>query len=135
MGCDIHLHFEKKNDQGKWEMIEVPYCLLPKDRDYSVFYFLAGVRYASDCVCEPQFPLRGLPEDSCALSNDDFFSDHSTTYAYIDEILHAPWEKVGLHCRYFYVFCEYVLPRLINEWGYWGALDKREVRVIMGFDS
>lgn len=148
MGSDIHLCFEKKTEKREWQPIVIPDYLIPDDRDYSVFYFLAAVRRAEATMCEPQFENRGIPDDSSIrrvlnltkhnnlrYSGSLSGADHSFTHAYLDEILRAPWEKVGLQHRWFYVFCDRVLPRLIGNYGTWGALEKRKVRVIMGFDS
>lgn len=136
MGCDIHLHFEQKNKEGKWEEIEFDHRLEPDDRYYDVFCFLAGVRGNPEMI-EPQFKGRGIPEDS---SCEKFFCHdediHSCTHAYLDEILKAPWEHAGLDKCDFYIFCEYILPKLCTATG-WGlnTEQERNVRVIIGFDN
>lgn len=67
MGCDIHLYFEKKNNEGQWKKIDIDERLLPTNRNYRLFGFLAGVR---DNELEPQFEGRGWPDDtSCDLEN------------------------------------------------------------------
>ena len=137
MGCDIHLYFEKKNKEGTWEKIEIDDRLLPDDRDYELFAFLADVRNGKQL--ESPFANRGLPTDR-SISGDDhdetlWLGDHSFTYAYLDEILKAPWEKSGLQYCYFHLFCLSILPRLMNRCGFFLREEMRNIRVIMGFDS
>ncbi len=136
MGCDIYLYFERKNPEGKWEQIMIPEKLVPEDRNYELFAFLADVRNSSGITA--QFADRGIPADStCPINPQDcmWFGDSRFTYAYLDEILKAPWKKVKLDRCYFYVFCYYVLPRLFHFGGYLDAEEERNIRVIMGFDS
>jgi hypothetical protein len=139
MGCDIHLYFEKKNNQGKWEKIEIDERLLPDDRDYQVFSFLAGVRnYWKEFQIEPQFADRGIPEDSsCPIgeTNNFWIGDHSFTHAYLNEILVAPWSTYLLDECYFIIFCAYVLPRLCSFYIFLTKEEERNIRVIMGFDN
>lgn len=132
MGCDIHLHFEKKNSAGVWEKLHVPEALIPDDRDYRVFTFLAGVR-PTDGI-KPQFALRGIPKDSSVLRS--YFGDdyHSFTYATFLEIMDAPWERWGLNETYFYIFCCYVFPRVCAS-GVFSNEEERNIRIVMGFDS
>ena len=132
MGCDIHLYIEKKGVNG-WEELPIAEELIPDERDYEVFSFLAGVRGNNG----EHFADRGIPEDSSIPTGDDDFwlGDHSYTYAYLDEILSAPWEEAGLQWRYFPIFCEYVLPRLDTRFGWYGDEEKRDIRILMGFDS
>jgi len=139
MGCDINLYFEQKNTEGKWEKIDVPERLIPDDRYYELFAFLAGVRNYDDFYITGQFLHRGIPIDaSCPKEQtDDFYlGDHSFTYAYLDEILKSPWEKVKLHECYFYAFCKHVLPRLSTPFYRESHTDEEErnIRVIMGFN-
>ena len=133
MGCDIHLHFEKRDENGIWHKIAVPEDLLPDDRDYDVFSFLAGVRNELCDDNQGQFAFLGIPKDTCAVEED--LGDHSFTHAYIDEVLKAPWKRAKLDGDYFYVFCAHVLPRLLHGYGWLNANEKRTVRVVMGFDS
>lgn len=131
MGCDIHLHFERKNEKGQgWHKIEIPEELIPRDRDYLVFSFLAGVRGG-----EGNFSQRGIPQDSCIEKEFVKLMDHSHTHAYLDEILQAAWENTSLDKCYFYIFCLYVLPRMLSHTGYLSQQEKRDIRVIMGFDN
>ena len=135
MGCDIHLHFEKKNKQGKWEKIDFTECLEPDDRHYRLFSFLADVRSDKSYSIQGVFKDRGFPEDSCI--DQDFIDccDHSRTYAYLDEILKAPWEKAGLEGCYFQIFCEQIIPRLCSFCGILSKEEKENIRVIIGFDN
>lgn len=85
MGCDIHICFEKKKDDGTYEMVpnvfEVFDC-----RDYSIFAFLAGVRNYSKIT--PIVEQRGFPEDASpeTLSCFDQMNDHSPSYLTIAEL-------------------------------------------------
>lgn len=138
MGCDIHLYFEKKNANGEWEKIEIDPRLVPYDRYYPLFGFLAGVR---DHDITAQFADRGIPDDSSIhkkLINEDIrclVGDYGYTFATLYEILQADWKKVDLHDTYFYIFCAYTLPLLTSSWGILSDEDKRNIRVVMGFDN
>lgn len=135
MGCDIHLYFEQKDSDNNWKRIFIPESLIPDDRNYSLFGFLAGVRNPHR---RPLFSNRGIPKDTSFPSNnpDFWLGEHSFTYAYLDEILNAPWHENGLHNTYFYVFCAYVLPRLIDDgWGTLSKEEQRNIRVLIGFDN
>ena len=44
-------------------------------------------------------------------------------------------QEVKLDKCYFYIFCEYVLPRLISSSGILDDEEKRNVRIIIGFDN
>lgn len=134
MGCDIHLYFEKKNQKDDWEQIEIPECLLPDQRHYLLFAFLADVKNYFEFDVVALFPSRGIPKDtSLPEESDDFcMGDHSFTYCYLDEILAADWEKYELHDCYFYIFCRHVLDKII---GYISDEKSRDIRVIMGFDN
>ena len=123
MGTDIHLHVEKKTD-GKWEGVQPPYETGyedwpnswspyyenenfddprpdPTNRQYNLFAFLADVRngrgfagvYTGEPIV-PQFPDRGIPEDSTLVDNDGYhvLGDHSFTHASLKELLEAPWD-------------------------------------------
>jgi len=138
MGCDIHLYFEKRNELGIWEEIKFDEKLIPNDRDYWLFSFLADVRNYRDPKILPQFPNRGFPNDSSIPENDtkDFWiGDHSFTYAYLDEILNLNWEEVELNTCYFYIFCKYIIPRLNKFCGFLSNEENKNIRVIMGFDN
>lgn len=129
MGSDINLRFEHKNEHGSWYAFHIPDYLMPDERDYELFGFLAGVR---DKTIEPQFEGRGIPDGSTWDDHPDF---HSHTHAYLDEILAAPWKKVGLQRRYFFIFCEYILPRIVFNRCVFTNLEARNVRIVMAFDD
>jgi|KBSMisStandDraft_5_1062788.scaffolds.fasta_scaffold59597_5 hypothetical protein len=135
MGCDIHLYFEQKNKEGKWQKIEIDERLLPDDRNYLLFAFLANVRNYGNSLIKPQFEDRRVPEDSSVDQHFYDCSDHSITHAYLNEILAAPWELVGLDKCYFKIFCEEIIPRLCSWCGSLSKEDERNIRVIIGFDN
>lgn len=137
MGCDIHLYFEKKLKNGNWERIYFPECIEPNDRNYPLFTFLADVRNYSDTLIIPQFAGRGIPDDTSMPKNEDDFyiGDHSFTHAYLNEILEAPWQEYDLEVCYFYIFCEYFIPRLISFCGSLSKDEEKNIRVIIGFDN
>lgn len=100
MGTDIHFYFEKK-ENGKWQKVEVPHSIIPDDRNYTLFGFLAGVRNGFGfggrpiykAFKKPIFPGRGIPEDStyneeAELKNEKgyYLGDHSYSYFYLDEL-------------------------------------------------
>jgi hypothetical protein len=131
MGCDIHLYIEQKQSDGTWAQVEIDERLIPDDRHYGVFGFLAGIRcydYAA------QFESRGIPDDS-SISEKDLGADYGFTHAYLDEVLAAPWKEAELEECYFKIFCEYVLPRLCCSCGFCNDEEKRNIRIIMGFDN
>jgi hypothetical protein len=137
MGCDIHLYIEQKK-KDKWHEIKVDKRLLPDGRNYDLFAFLAGVRNYEPLKKTPLFPHRGIPDDTSMPKNDtdDFWiGDHSFTYAYLNEILEAPWESVDLECSYFYIFFLYILPRLSSCITFLSDDEKKNIRIIMGFDN
>lgn len=129
MGCDIHLYFERKNNENKWEPIEIDERLFPDDRNYELFGLLAGVRGS----CEGYFPSRGIPKDT-SMNEDHYLGDHSFTYAYLDELLNIDWGKWAYYF-YFQTFCENILPRLCSYCGTLSKEEERSIRIVMGFDS
>lgn len=133
MGTDIHLYTEHRVKE-KWQKIKVDGSILPDDRNYRLFAFLANVRNFGDIT--PQFESRGIPSDTSYIENDeDWIGDYGLTYAYVDEIINAPWEDVGLQDCYFKIFYERILPRIINEYPWCDKEQLRNVRVLMGFDN
>lgn len=135
MGCDIHLHFEKKYKDGKWETIDINEILMPDDRYYAVFSFLADVRSGSDRQFAGQVASRGLPEDCSKIEYFQCPDIHSVTYAYLDEILNLPWDKANLHECYFFMFCKHTIPRLLSDLRVLSFEEKRNIRIVMGFDN
>lgn len=134
MGCDIRFYFERK-EGGLWKQIEVDPRLVPNDRNYDLFYFLAGIRYPVECDLDSVFEGRGFPRESSFALDSDEMKEQVYTYAYLDEILSVPWKEAGLADNYFPVFFREVLPRILDEWGCLNFEQKRSIRVIMGFSN
>jgi len=85
MGTDIHTYMERQQE-GEWHL--VPSAFRPfRNRNYSVFAFLAGVRNYS--VITPISDPRGLPEDvSDSLHHKYYmFGYHSASYLTVQELL------------------------------------------------
>lgn len=134
MGTDIHLYIEKKDIDDQWEEVKIDERLMPDDRSYLLFYFLAGIRY-SDFEIEAQFPARGIPYDSSALKDDLYLGEHSFTYAYLHELLALDWKKAGLENCYFLNFFKNILTRLISGYVDYSPEQHNNIRITMGFDS
>jgi hypothetical protein len=91
MGCDIHTFAERRTEDG-WVVVDgwEPF----RNRNYSVFGFLAGVRNYSEVppIAQP----RGLPADASdrvKRSHDDWgFDGHSASWLSIDELLAFDYE-------------------------------------------
>jgi hypothetical protein len=66
MGCDIHLHTEVKID-GVWHHYSAPNV----DRNYSLFWKMAGVRGRGTDDFEPIARPRCLPADVTAITRID----------------------------------------------------------------
>ena len=128
MALDIHIFVEKKNDQGIWELCDIPDEFLPNGRNRDLFYFLSGVGSSSE-EGEPVFANRGIPSDSdlCEVLKEilDF---HSHTYATVSEFILLNWPE-HLKNSYFYIFVSRILPH-----AYW-CQDWNNLRVLMAFDS
>ena len=123
MGTDINFYIERKVD-GKWCEVEVPECLVPDDRDSKLFSYL------SELLPERDMP-KGVSLDKAIIG------DYGFSYFYLDEIFNKLYKiEPEFRDRYFFIFFEHVLPRLIFDW----ALEEnddgyRDVRIIFGFDS
>lgn len=104
MGCDIHMHAEKRVD-GKWVKAErdVPkskYGNFKEDplenRSYSYFGWLADVRNYSEVP--PISQPRGVPTDMAPETKDSYEgwgSDaHSASWLTVDEILAVDFDQV-----------------------------------------
>lgn len=143
MGCDIHLYIEKKV-RGKWVPIKIDERLIPNERNYRLFAFLANVRGQGG-----HFADRGFPDDTSWKESkgdddyiDDYLGDHSFTYAYLDELYNAPWRELDdpedeirlLDC-YFCSFIFQVLPRLLKDSGWLNLEERKDIRILMGFDN
>lgn len=93
MGCDIHMHAERKNGEGKWVYVETEN--LYENRGYALFGWLAGVRNYS--AVTPLALPRGLPLDASAKTQaayDAWSSDAHTPHWYtLDELLAVDYEQ------------------------------------------
>lgn len=130
MGTDINLHFERKNKDGEWEILDIEERLIPNDRNYDLFDFLTD-----KSKIESGFGHRGIPLDSTfgkVYCHENYVH---RTYFYLDEFDKAPWKKAKLNECYFYVFFEYVLLRLIFQYGISTIEEKRNIRICLAFDS
>lgn len=93
MGCDIHAHAERKNEQGAWVRIDMDTPL--GGREYGKFGLLAGVRNYSAIppIAEP----RGMPSDASPETKEDFdgwSSDaHSASWLAVDELLAVDYQQ------------------------------------------
>ena len=135
MGCDIHLYFEERDSNGDWEQIIIDERLIPNDRNYALFGFLAGI---TGCEFDPLFGGRGLPKETSYLEDiDDDLGDYGYTYAYLDEIINAPWKENSLEHCYFHLFCKEILPRICGyySWDDMKIEERRSIRVLIGFNG
>ena len=115
MGCDIHIGIEslqtrwnpftKKHEGPRWTFCSDFYSLEGSGpdsyynpriygfdieaRQYGVFAKLAGVR--DGWGLNPLFPGRGLPDDLDYSIGEDFYADHSYTWATLRELIEADW--------------------------------------------
>ena len=129
MGSDIHIHVGKKTGD-EWIPIALESSLLPDDRHYEVFGYIANVRNF-----EPQakFPDRGLPQGSTAPFGEKEVY-HSHTYFYYDEFLNLRCVPKSVKNSYFFVFFEHVLPRFLGN-QYLTLEAKRDIRIVLAFSS
>lgn len=110
MGCDIHIWYQKQNENGEWEDVDVSprksifgYDLCPLDyRSYSLFGFLANVRNYSEIppICEP----RGWPDDVkeyLARYVEDW-DYHSHSWLTIKELMEFDYDKTFVDKEYEY---------------------------------
>lgn len=91
MGCDIHMHVEKRVNDAYQKMTELRFADGPAPfnwRSYGLFGFLAGVRNYSDVP--PLSQPRGLPDDvstSVREESDDWGCDgHSHSWLSVEEL-------------------------------------------------
>jgi len=135
MGSDIHLYIEKRNKSNKWEVLILPEDLIPNDRNYRLFYFLAEVRMDIPWEYGGQVSERGIPED-CSIPDGFMDTDsHGYTYAYLDEILALPWKAADLDQCFFYLFFRYIFPRIAKDYNSYHFEEARNIRIVMWFDS
>ena len=94
MGCCIHSHAERKNEDGKWTKIPglVPFAT----RCYGAFGFLAGVRNYSNVT--PITERRGFPDaasEEVAKNYADWSGDaHSASWLTVDELVAFDYEAM-----------------------------------------
>jgi len=143
MGTDIHFFIEKKmKDSKKWKKVDIPDYLIPDERDYVMFGFLANVRNGSSFLdgqsfSSPLFPYRGWPSDSCYKEGYDWHSHTYFTWKEINEIydkilISTDPQVKALQDRYFFIFFRYVLDRIfIFPW----QIREEDVRILICFDS
>lgn len=96
MGCDIHVHLERRDDQGRYvEIPQHPYDYPLGTRIYTRFAFLAGVRNWANIV--PLSSPRGLPYDVSATvrqQSDDWDIDgHSHSWLTVNELLTFDYDQ------------------------------------------
>jgi hypothetical protein len=85
MGCDIHMFVEVKV-RGTWQLYSCPRI----QRNYDLFYFLAGVRGPRHDQNIPMGEAKGLPEDLSELVKIEYNYDqgdaHSESWLNREEI-------------------------------------------------
>lgn len=100
MGCDIHVHCERKNADNTWAPVKVP-GLFP-NRDYKLFGFLANVRNYSGTP--PISKPRGVPTNASPKVQKDFagwgMDAHSATWLSVDELQAFNYEALTEDRRY-----------------------------------
>lgn len=101
MGCDIHVHAERK-EGDRWVHVEVPLldCGHYKDeifggRQYGKFGFMAGVRNYS--AITPLSEPRGVPDDASDETRSDYESwdmdAHSASWLSLQEMEAVNYEQ------------------------------------------
>lgn len=111
MGCDIHMHteyFEKDRwHSGDYFRVEVDYggneelITMPiyEERDYVLFSVLADVRNTNGF--EPICPPKGLPNDACKQTKQDFVEwmpdAHSVSYFTLRELMDFTNQDLNLY--------------------------------------
>ena len=125
MGTDIYIELEQRVN-NLWKPLEIDAALMPDDRYYNVFNFLSDLKLVNEGI----FTNRGIPFDTSV--NINKLGDYGHTYAYVDEILAAPWKENGLEDCYFFAFFKHILPRLVPCDFF---EDQRNIRAVWGFDN
>lgn len=147
MGCDIHFHVEKKDENGKWisadkwtvdpwgdddpDYIDVKReDSFYHDRNYLLFGILAHVR---DRSVTPISSPRGLPKDvspEVKKRSDDYGADgHSHSWLTLAELLAYDWDVAMNTYAAPTSFVRETLPKL-------QALGSPEnVRIVFFFDN
>jgi hypothetical protein len=135
MGIDIHIYIERKNEQGTWEEVKIDPRLIPDKRDHGIWAVIAGVGSVA-CRGDALFAERGFPNDTSYKSEILLFGK---THVYWDEFLNQDgWTherlRVCMRHTYFGAFLNHVLGRILDN-RYPSSLDKRSVRMLIGFDN
>jgi hypothetical protein len=96
MGCDIHVHLERRDERGRYvEIPQVPDEYPLGGRSYSRFAFLAGVRNWANII--PLSSPRGLPHDLSATvreQSDEWDIDgHSHSWLTLHELLTFDYDQ------------------------------------------
>lgn len=124
MGCDIHLHAEKRIN-GRWEH----YKEMPYFRNYEVFGKIAGVRgypYSERVLTEP---LRELPEDVNPLTKKLINDRSEYSFGVLDyngiKKLEKFWNKVFKGEKMEFLFFMELEKEELNK----------DLRFVFGFDS
>ena len=155
MGCDIHVHVEKRGDASlPWERVE---DLVPnpefkyasedypqpervrdswyRDRDYTLFGALAGVRSVGPPISEP----RGVPEDACEETQQakEFWGwdGHSHSHLDLDELLAYDWEGHDILDREDFRYADSFGHLLLRLQELVGPGAGKNVRLVFWFDN
>ena len=88
MGTDIHCTAERRNADGKWEIIDI---YVELNRNYGLFGWLADLRNYS--AIPPLHPGRGMPADATHGSLDFHEDNHSATWYLIDELMSFDYNR------------------------------------------
>jgi len=95
MGCDIHAYAEKKNADGKYELVGMSNDFFAW-RQYGLFAFLAGVRNYS--AITPISEPRGIPDDLSEYvksAYEDWGSDaHSASWLSSEELFKFDYQQL-----------------------------------------
>jgi len=97
MGCDIHMHAEKRDADGKWSYADSKAVgEINEVRSYALFGWLANVRNYSAVM--PLAMPRGLPVDvsfKSAAAYESWGMDvHNASWFTVDELLAVDYDKV-----------------------------------------
>lgn len=139
MGCDIHIHQEIQIAGSKWHH----YAYRRPDRDYSLFWLIAGVRGPGDD--EPIAPNRGIPSDVTTLTAIDYRykngDAHSATWLNAKEIADV---EQWLNAKYKYPLNDYFGYLFGSLWSSFvdypdtrGIVERKitDIRFIIWFDN
>ena len=101
MGCDIHCYAERKNENGKFEVVSLPDEPFGW-RSYGMFDFLAGVRAYS--AITPISEPRGIPNDVSPVVKTEYESwdadAHTPSWLSVKELAEFDYEQQTEDRRY-----------------------------------